>query len=515
MKKIGKILVGAGAIASLFAFASCQKNNDNNKTTKTTEKEKEVEPINYSLSSNNYNLDKEYFFSDYNAQHQKSDNTDVFTNKDDIVFQVVSWEELVYLFEQEGDYLVLFGGSWCHNTRAAAGYINDYAKEYGIKTIYNFDFRLDSETRDSHVRETNGSTAKASEINYLYGELVSSYLTNLTDWVEYKEGSASSLTYTNEEGVETNVAKAQVPFLFLYNKDNTKDNTGAYTGTDKKFPIVYGFEEMIDRDSTGVYRKNQNKEKEYYTEEYKARLKNIFEFIKTNNVTLESYSASNYIKDSFNDKQKTTLFTDTEKVNINTLSYKQLKWLFEQDGNSLVLLGGSWCGNTRAVINTINDYAVKNNLTVYIYDTKVDSGLSKSKFGYSKDLNSRASNTNITFLYTNLIEQYLTNIETLYDVNDGKASHKIEYVNANNETVAVKKAQVPYLLSYNKDAKDDLGISAPITGYYEQMLVLDETSEGYVYAETNYTAYRNGIKNILNAYANYTNIAVEDINSRI
>ena len=47
------------------------------------------------------------------------------------------------------------------------------------------------------------------------------------------------------------------------------------------------------------------------------------------------------------------------------------------------------------------------------------------------------------------------------------------------------------------------------------MLVLDETSEGYVYAETNYTAYRNGIKNILNSYANYTNITVEDIISRI
>ena len=40
-----------------------------------------------------------------------------------------------YLFEQEGNYLVLFGGSWCHNTRAASEYINDYANEYGIDTI--------------------------------------------------------------------------------------------------------------------------------------------------------------------------------------------------------------------------------------------------------------------------------------------------------------------------------------------------------------------------------------------
>ncbi len=517
MKRISKVLLGTGLALGAFAFTSCDDATLNNATTEgDTTIEEKVEPINRSLSSTSYNIDKEYYFNDYNDLQLKSHETTVFDNKDNIVYESISWEELVYLLESDGNHLILFGGSWCHNTRAAAGYINDYANQYGIKTIYNFDFRLDSETRDTHVRETNGSTAKGSEYNYLYGELVTKYLPNLTDWVEYKEDSKSALTYTNSEGVDVTVAKAQVPFLFLYNKDNTKDNTGAYTGTDKKFPIVYGFEEMVDKDSTGVYTTNfQTKEKTYITDEYKLRLKKIFDYIKDNNVKLDSYTSANYIKDSFNEKSKATLFTDNEKININTLSYRELKWLLEQDGNSLILLGGSWCGNTRAVINTINDYAVKNDLNVYIYDTKLDSGLSKSKFGYTKDLNTRASNFSLVNLYTDLVEKYFTNIVTLYDVNDGSAGHRIDYLNANGETVSVKKAQVPYLLSYNKDNKDDLGLSAPITGYYEQMLTLDSSRADYVYSEENYAAYRTGIKNTLSGYAKYTNITINEITSRI
>ena len=516
MRNLGKVVLSVGAIASLFAFASCKSNNANENKKDGENSNKVVDPINYSLSSTSYDIDKEYYYSDYNALHQASDNINVFEDKDSIVYKSVTWEELVYLFEQEGNYLVLFGGSWCHNTRAAAGYINDYANEYGIDTIYNFDFRLDSETRDAHLRETNGSTAKAAEYNYLYGELVSKYITNLTDWVEYKEDTKSALTYTNAAGEDVTVAKAQVPFLFLYNKDNKVDNTGAYTGTDKSFPIVYGFEEMIDRDADGVYSKNfVTKEKTYYTEEYKSRLKGIFDFIKNNNVTLSEFSASDYIRQSFNDKSNQALFTTTEKININTVSYRELKWLLEQDGNSLILLGGSWCGNTQAVINTINDYAVANDLVVYLYDTKIDTGLTRNaKFGYTKDLNTRASNGPLTYLYTNLIEQYFTNIVTLYDVNDGSAWHRIDYTNAAGETVSVKKAQVPYLLAYNKDAKDELGISAPITGYHEQMLTLSSERTDYVYGEENYKAYRDGVKEVLNGYAKYVDIEVSDITPR-
>ena len=114
MRNLGKVVLSVGAIASLFAFASCKNNNTNENKKDGENTNKVVDPINYSLSSTSYDIDKEYYYSDYNALHQASDNINVFEDKDSIVYRNVTWEELVYLFEQEGNYLVLFGGSWCH-----------------------------------------------------------------------------------------------------------------------------------------------------------------------------------------------------------------------------------------------------------------------------------------------------------------------------------------------------------------------------------------------------------------
>ena len=46
------------------------------------------------------------------------------------------------------------------------------------------------------------------------------------------------------------------------------------------------------------------------------------------------------------------------------------------------------------------------------------------------------------------------------------------------------------------------------------MLVLNSARADYIYKAENYEAYRNGIKNILNAYAEYTDITVSDITPR-
>ena len=193
---------------NVLTFVGCQDKNQEDTFVATTE--------------------QEFFYNDYNAKSNadtsRQNGVDTFENKD-IVFDAVTYEELIYLLQQEGNYLILLGGSWCHNTRAAATYINQFAHQYGITKIYNFDFYLDGESSSTHVRVTNpaaGTTKNAGqEYNHLYGELVTRYLTNLNDWVEYKEGSASSVTYTNAYGVDVNVAKLQVPFFFLYNKDNT------------------------------------------------------------------------------------------------------------------------------------------------------------------------------------------------------------------------------------------------------------------------------------------------------
>ena len=145
-------------------------------------------------SAETQNLQKAYYNSDY-----------AYLEDPDSVFSSLTLEEAIYLFRQEGNYLLLLGGSWCGNTTPVIGYIDQVAKEYGIDTIYNLDFRLDGTNRASHIRETNGASADGTVLpgslyNYLYGELVTNYLVNLNDYVEYQVDTESALTYTDADG---------------------------------------------------------------------------------------------------------------------------------------------------------------------------------------------------------------------------------------------------------------------------------------------------------------------------
>jgi len=446
-----------------------------------------------------YTTEQEYFYSDYNAKSNadisRQNGVDTFDSKD-IVFNAVTWEELVYLFQQEGNYLILFGGSWCHNTRAAVPYINEYAKEYGITTIYNFDFYLDGDNSSTHVRVTNPSddvTKNAGQTyNYLYGELVSRYLTNLNDWVEYKEGSKSSLTYTNAAGEDVNVAKLQVPFLFLYNKDNTvrksydfdtKEIISEEAESGKTYPIVLGFEEMVDRDDQGVYvtkRNGTETQKEYITDAYKARVKRVFDYINDNNVQVSTYTDAQYVIDAYNQKSGTEIFKQDAQINYTILNYKQFDWLLQQEGEYYILFAGTWCGNTQAIIDIVNDIAVEKGKTVYIFDTKLDGGYAAKYFSdktspnkYS-DAHIRENDKVLTSLYANLVQKYLTNIVTLNDAQ----GVKITYTPQGSETaISVSRLQVPFFLAYNKDNKAEDGTAAPILKSVEIMLYRNRSTE--------------------------------------
>ena len=274
-------------------------------------------------SDSGYDAGKAYYNSDYN-----------YLNDGNSVFQSITWEQAVYLFEQPGNYLVLFGGSWCPNTTAVIDYINDAAKAAGVDKIYNLDFRFDGTSADSHIRETNGSARNGASFNYLYGELVTRYLTNLNDWVEYTVDSESALTYTNSEGAEVTVPKVQVPFLFLYNKDNTVNHAGdSEDGT--KYPIVYGFEKMLYRDANGekaLYTSSSEQNDTTRVDDYTEQLNDgIFSHV--NEYKLSSFTDADYIRLAYNEKSGKTLFKEGDQINIRTVTYRQLDWLLRQDGN--------------------------------------------------------------------------------------------------------------------------------------------------------------------------------------
>lgn len=129
----------------------------------------------------------------------------------DFIVQPVTYTELTDILSSEGTYVILFGGAWCPNTRAAIKYINQYAKKYGADKVYLWDIRYDSETLD--IRDTKSPYAK------LYVDLVNRYLKNIdATWKQTDNKAEHKVEYKDEQGTHT-ADKLQVPFLFVYNKD--------------------------------------------------------------------------------------------------------------------------------------------------------------------------------------------------------------------------------------------------------------------------------------------------------
>lgn len=498
-KLISAVLAAAMAVTMLAGCSSDQKENSGNEN--SVQEKQTLESTKTQLSSLDYEFEKEYAFGDFNA-HSRADlerqgGIDTFEDKE-IVFKDISYDQLIWLLQQEGNFLIQLSGSWCHNSRAMSPSVNEFAKEYGIDTIYSYDFNVDNGDDGSmFVRMSNEKTTLGTKYNYMYGEFVSRYLTNLDDWIAYPSDDDTAVSYTNAQGKEVTVGRLQQPFLFLYNKDNTVDNSNSGNGS-TKCPVVYAFEEMAERDGKGVYVKETDEDgndvldekgntvRKYITKEYNERLRGIFDYIKENNLQLAHYTKEDYMRDAFN-SYGTEIFKEGEQINIYPVTYRQLEWLLTEEGNSLVFIGGPGNAKTRAVISTINRYAVQNQVRVYMYDPQIDGGYTMDRWGYTQTTNICEETSPIIKMYTDLVDGYLTNLETTHSTEDG-----------------VALIQEPCLLAYNKDAVDEDGFAAPIIVYEELPYTSDPETRYYIGKEKNQAACEEQIKAVLAQYAQET-----------
>lgn len=417
------------------------------------------------LSAADYAFEKEYLYGDFNA-HSNNDTDrqggiDTFEDTD-IVYEIINYAQLLDILNSEGNYLLQFSGSWCHNTRALSPSANKLAKEYGIDTIYMYDFDFDNkEDGNTFIRMTNGKENVGVNYNYFYGQVVSDYLTNINDWVQFPSDTEAAITYTNADGADVTVARLQEPYLFLYNKDNTVDNSESGNGSEK-CPIVYAFEEMVDRDAEGVYVKAYDEDgneitddegnpvRNYITEEFEGRLRKLFDYIKDNNIELTAYDKSAQVKNAYDGLK------DAEQINIHSVSYCQLLWLFEQDGNAIVMFGNPDDETTGSMIGAVNDAAVKNNVQVYLCDNRMDCGYTSSAWGYSgrESVDFLDLEGMIGFMGTELVKNYLTNISD-------------------------SDLQAGYLFTYNRDAVDEDGFAAPVAAFTTDASGIDAVFQEY------------------------------------
>jgi hypothetical protein len=150
------------------------------------------------------------------------------------VIKQITYPELIHLLaiqdRADRNFVILFGGTWCHNTRAVLEHINENAIENGVTTVYNFDLVLDGGTVNGtngganpiHVRATaNGGTPAAFNFrpSWVYGEVARSNFANLV--TEYDAHNGSGVSYypgADLTAFPQVVRKLQVPFLLNYQR---------------------------------------------------------------------------------------------------------------------------------------------------------------------------------------------------------------------------------------------------------------------------------------------------------
>lgn len=137
--------------------------------------------------------------------------------------QNITYPELVHLLDSDGDYVLFFGGTWCHNTRAVVKDVNRQAVANGVERVYFFDLRLDgASANDLHIRDTN------SEYAHLYGDLVTTYLPNLK--TQYVPGVSGQVDYRPGGDAAAGLVtakKLQVPYVFEYQRGRTVEGQAA------------------------------------------------------------------------------------------------------------------------------------------------------------------------------------------------------------------------------------------------------------------------------------------------
>ncbi len=130
-------------------------------------------------------------------------------------------------------------------------------------------------------------------------------------------------------------------------------------------------------DSKGIYTKRfdddgnpvlmrMKSDQRLYHRRVRCKCKEMFDFIKDNGIEMSKYSKTDHLRDVFN-SYGSEIFSADQQINVYPVTYRQLKWLLNEDGNAMVMIGGAEMKNTCRYLR-VNDYAVKNNVRVYLYD---------------------------------------------------------------------------------------------------------------------------------------------------
>ncbi|MCC2034083.1 LPXTG cell wall anchor domain-containing protein [Microbacterium allomyrinae] len=332
------------------------------------------------------------------------------------VFETVTFERFEYLLGSEGTYAFLIGGPADETTNTAIAHIDAVAQTYGVEKIYVLDPRVDGDEVD--IRTSSIAT------------LQNQWTGAVTDFLNKDTTPA----FGGEPGDD--------PYLFVYDK--------AHTAGGSEDRIVASLGGAVSPSSVAT---------EEGAVAYRAQVSGVFDAVADGgSADVDTQSHFTFYKNEINRKHSATyknaaLYggdiieeSDGADWTLKQITYPELVQLLESDGDHIILFGGTWCHNTRAVVKDVNRAASAAGVkTVYQFDLRLD--------GNSSDAwHIRDTASPLAYLYGDVVAKFFPNLRTQYIVAAG-GGQKVDYYPGGDTTIAVasaKKLQVPYLIEYNK-----------------------------------------------------------------
>jgi hypothetical protein len=441
----------------------------------------------------------------------------------------VTYDRFQWLLQQPGNYAFLIGDPAEDTTFAArAADVEADAVAAGVKKVYWFDPNLSGSAKVGGTTEPNldirnpaGITTLAAASQKIYGyawlNLVGQYLGDGVTATPASQGTesatvtattgtttsndyGSNATYSTEVGntsggalydYTSGNAPANVSdsYFFIYNKDHTVSAGG---GTQPQ-KIVSWVDLTKEASSTtaqtdvttaigtvGAANLTETDQSAWWQSEVNSK---------------EDVQASSHAQGG--DGSDPVLgASDVANWRVDQVPYPELVDLLKSSATAsataVILFGGTWCPNTRPVLPFINRYAAQNNVEVFNFDTVLDGGTvgggTTSSSNPLQSRNSAASgtttNANPTFLYGDLVRQYLKNIQTQYQPTVGDGF--VTYYPGGDTTktlTTVNKLQVPFLIGYQAGGTQDTNASG--AGVTRQWIEQNTDTSGLPY----YTEY--------------------------
>ena len=326
------------------------------------------------------------------------------------VFEAVTYERFDTLLKREGNYALLIGGPNDPRVQAAAASIDTAAQQYGVEKIYAFDPLLDGKSVDV-------CTSSIESVRQLWANLLPALNADTTP--QFGAGSD--------------------PYLVIYNKDHRQGETeDRIVASLTALPGDEGFAEALDGVLSSVATNGQAA----------VATQTQFEFFRDQ---MNGRHQASY-KDA--DAYGSVILGEDQATNfaLKSITYPELVDLLETPGDHTILFGGTWCHNTRAVAHEINDRAIAAGTdTVYVFDLRLDSQYVSN----SLHIRDNAANSPLSYLYGDLVTQYLPGLRTQYQLSSENPGHKVSFYPGGDSAqplAVAPKLQVPYLVRYNKDA---------------------------------------------------------------